>query len=176
MIEKIKKTIIKGLSKREVEIIAWLEFNKKYFFTIKDIEHFLKNKTQRYNIIKNLIYKKRILKLNKEKYYLVPIKAKLGKWIEEPFVVIDEIMNGKDYYIGGWGAANYWRLTDQIPFRFDVYTTRRQGKLNVLNTEITFHRSTKESMNKKAIVKKIQNHEFRILNKRESKGWMKSRE
>ena len=176
MIEKIKKTIIKGLSKREVEIIAWLEFNKKYFFTIKDIEHFLKNKTQRYNIIKNLIYKKRILKLNKEKYYLVPIKAKLGKWIEEPFVVIDEIMNGKDYYIGGWGAANYWRLTDQIPFRFDVYTTRRQGKLNVLNTEITFHRSTKESMNKKAIVKKIQKHEFSILNKRESKGWMKSRE
>ena len=68
--------VIKGLSKREVEIIANLEFNKRYFFTSGEIDKFSKNKTQRYNIIKNLIKKKRIIKLNKKKYYLVPIKAK----------------------------------------------------------------------------------------------------
>lgn len=170
------KNGIKSLSQKEVEIIAWLEFNKKYFFGTAEVAHFFKNKKQRYNVIQRLIQKKRVLKLNRERYYLVPIKATSGKWIEEPFIVIDEILNGKDYYIGGWGAANYWRLTDQIPFRFDVYTTRRQGKFKVLNTEITFHRTTMKSIIKKAMVAKIQNHDFRILNKRGSEKWMKSRE
>ena len=175
--KRSKKNVIelKGLSKKEVEIIAWLEFNKKYFFSIEEIKQFFKNKTQRYNIIKNLLKKKRILKLNKTKYYLVPIKAKSGSWAEDPFIVIDESMNGKDYYIGGWGAANYWMLTDQIPFRYDIFTTRRQGKMKVLNTEIIFHRTTKNNIKKKAIIQKIQNHEFRIINKKESKKWMKLR-
>ena len=68
--------VIKGLSKREIEIIANLEFDKKYFFTSEDIDKFSKNKVQRYNIIKNLLKKKRIVKLNKKKNYLIPIKAK----------------------------------------------------------------------------------------------------
>ena len=38
---------IKPLSQKEVEIIAWLEFNKKYFFSIEEIKQFFKNKTQR---------------------------------------------------------------------------------------------------------------------------------
>jgi len=172
----IEKTNITSLSKGEVEIIAWLEFNKKYFFTIKNIESFFRDKTQRYNVIKNLLKKKRILKLNREKYYLVPIKAKSGRWVEEPFIVIDEIMNGKDYFIGGWGAVNYWRLSDQIPFRYDVYTTRRQGKIKVLNTEVTFHRTTKDNITKNSIIKNIKNHDFRILDKRRSRKWIESKE
>ncbi|MEI6731920.1 MAG: hypothetical protein WCK90_04550, partial [archaeon] len=59
---------IKGLSRKETEIIAWLEFYQKYFFTIEDVKHFFSNKKQRYNIIQRLIRKKRIFKLNKEKY------------------------------------------------------------------------------------------------------------
>src|SRR3989344_6265650 len=92
---------IKSLSQKEVEIIAWLEFYQKYFFTIKDIEHFFRDKSQRYNTIKNLLKKKRIVKLNQEKYYLVPIKARTGGWVEDPFILTDEIFNGKDYFIGG---------------------------------------------------------------------------
>src|SRR3989344_9256079 len=107
---------IKGLSSRETTIIAWLESYQKYFFTIQDIQHFFKDQMQRYNTIKSLIKKKRIIKINREKYYLVPIKAKSGGWSENQFILADEIMNGKDYFIGGWSAANYWRLTDQIPF------------------------------------------------------------
>jgi len=178
MMKKIKnnKIEIKGLSKKEVEIIAWLEFNKKYFFSVQEIEHFFKDKTKRYKHNKRTCKEKRIFKLNRTKYYLVPIKAKSGAWAEEPFVVIDEVMNGENYYIGGWGAANYWRLTDQIPFRYDVYTTRRQGKFRVLNTEIIFHRSTKDNAIKKAATIKIQEHDFKIINKKESKKWMKLRD
>lgn len=167
---------ITALSQKEVEIISWLEFYQKYFFSIADVAHFFKDTKQRYNVIQKLIHKKRVLKLNKEKYYLIPIKAKSGRWVEDSFVVIDEIMNGKDYYIGGWGAANFWRITDQIPFRYDVYTTRRQGKYKILGVEISFHRTTKNNIKSKAIIKNIKMHEFKIINKNESKKWMKLRE
>ena len=165
---------MKGLSKKEIEIVSWLEFYEKYFFTTSDVEKFTEKKMQRYNIIKNLLKKKRIVKINRAKYYLVPIKAKSGVWSENPYIIADEACNGKDYFIGGWAAANYWGLTEQIPMRIDIYTTRRQGKIEVLNTRIEFHRTTKKRI-RKAIKRKIGNHEIRILNKEDAKEWLKLR-
>ena len=166
---------MKGLSKKEIEIISNLEFKNTYFFFSKDIEKFSKNKTQRYNIIKNLLKKKRIIKLNKTKYYLIPIKARSGSWTEHPFVIADEIFNKNDYFIGGWSAANYWKLTDQIPMQIDIYTTKRQGKIKLLNKRFVFHRTTKKRI-KTSIEKIIQKHTFKIQNKRDTKKWMKLRE
>ncbi len=175
MTVKKNKITLKSLSKREVKIIAELEFYKKYFFNIEDIKKFFKKKCQRYNIIKNLLKKKRIVKLNKEKYYLIPIKARLGGWSEDPFILADEIFNGKDYFVGGWAAANYYRITDQIPFSIEIYTTKRQGKQVILNTKFIFKRTTKKRV-EKAITKKIFKHNFKIMNLLEMKKWMKSRE
>ena len=166
---------IKALSQKEVEIIAWLEFYQKYFFIIKDIEQFFKNKSQRYNTIKNLLKKKRIVKLNKEKYYLIPIKARTGGWAEDPFILADEIFNGKNYFIGGWSAANYWSFSDQIPFSIEVFTTKRQGKKTILNTKFIFRRTTPEKIDK-AVIRKINKHTFLIMNKMQMKKWMKLRQ
>lgn len=169
------KKNIKGLSKREVEIIAWLEFYEKYFFTIEDIKQFFKNKSQQYNTIKALIKKKRIIKLNKTKYYLIPIKAKSGGWAEDPYIIADEMCNNKDYVIGGWAAANYWRLTEQIPAQFDIFTTKRQGKIKIFNARFVFHRTTKNKTEKgKKVIKG--KHPVIILNKKETRKWLKSRE
>lgn len=164
---------MKPLSKKEVEIISWLEFHKKYFFTSRDIDQFAKDKKQRYNIISKLLKKQRILKLNRHKYYLIPIKAKAGSWAEHPFIVVDEMMDSKDYFIGGWAAANYWDLTDQVPVQVDVYTTRRKGKLEMMNTRILFCHTTARRL-EGAVTKLLQEHEFRILPKEEAKKWMKS--
>jgi predicted transcriptional regulator of viral defense system len=166
---------IKGLSKRETEIIAWLESYEKYFFTIEDIKHFFKNKKQRYNTLQRLIHKKRIIKINKRKYYLIPIRARSGGWAEEPFIIADEIMDGKDYFIGGWSAANYWRISDQIPFWIEVFTTRRYGRKKIFNTGFIFRRTTPAKI-KKAVIRQVNKHQFRIMNKREMKKWMKSRQ
>ncbi|MFH1636966.1 MAG: hypothetical protein ABIB71_00910 [Candidatus Woesearchaeota archaeon] len=165
---------MQGLSKKEIEIVSWLEFYKKYFFTADDISRFAKNKTQRYNIIKGLKKKKRIIKLNRYKYYLVPIKAKSGSWSEHPFIIADEICNGKNYFIGGWTAANYWRLTDQIPYQIDIWTTQRQGKIKLFNVRIVFHRTTRRKANQ-SLIQKIGEHTFRIQNKVDSRKWIKSR-
>ncbi len=165
---------MQGISKKEIEIISSLEFDKKYFFTSKDIDKFAKNKTQRYNIIKNLIKKKRIVNLNRTKYYLVPIKARTGFWTEHPYVIADEVCDSRDYFIGGYAAANYWRLTDQIPMQTDIYTTKRQGKAKILTARLVFHRTTKNKI-RKAVTKKIGEHNFKVLSKEDSQKWIKSR-
>lgn len=165
---------MKGLSPKEIELISALEFDKKYFFTTEDVDKVARHKTQRYNIIKHLLKKKRIIKLNKTKYFLIPIKAKTGGWSEHPFVVIDEMMEGKDYVIGGWAAANYWRLTDQIPFQYDVYTTRRQGKIILFHARIVFHRATKKKTGR-AVIERVNEHLFRIVSKPEAEQWIQLR-
>lgn len=164
---------MKSLSKKEMELISDLEFDKKYFFTAPEVDRFAQHKTQRYNIIKHLLKKKRIIKLNKTKYFLIPIRAKTGGWSEHPFVVIDEMMEGKNYVIGGWAAANYWRLTDQIPFQYDVYTTRRQGKVLLFHARMVFHRTTKKKT-ERAVVERINEHPFRVISKREAEQWIQS--
>lgn len=165
---------IRGLSSRETAIIAWLESYEKYFFMVNDIKPFFKNRMQRYNTIKSLVKKKRVIKINKNKYYLIPIKARSGGWAEDPFILADEIMNNKSYFIGGWGAANYWHLTDQIPFRIEVFTTKRYGRKKIFNTEFIFKRTTPAKI-KRGVVRKVNKHPFKIMNKREMKKWMKSR-
>lgn len=172
---EIKLPEIKGLSKREVKIIAWLEFYQKYFFKKEEISSFFSNKNTLYRGIQKLLAKKRIIKLNKDKYYLVPIKAKSGAWTEEDYLVIDEICNSEEYYIGGWAAANYWKLTEQIPFWIDVFTTNKRGRKTILNKGIIFHQIRKVDKTK-YIIEKVKNHDFKILSKKESKKWLKSKQ
>lgn len=165
---------IAGLSSKEVSIISWLEFYQKYFFTSEDIKFSFDNKRALYRVIGKLLKKKRIIKLNQNKYYLIPIKARTGKWSEHEFIMVDEICNSGEYYIGGWTAANYWRLTDQIPAWTDVYTKNKQGKKIIGNTRIIFHRVRNVDKDK-YIIKKIKSHEFKILKKWETKKWLKLR-
>lgn len=163
-----------GLSKTEIAIVAKLEFEKKYFFTSADIDDFARDKTHRYNIIKNLLKKGRIEKLNRTKYYLIPIKAKTGKWAEWDFIIADEVMDGKDYFIGGWAAANYWRLTEQVAMKTEVYSTKRQGVKRFLTSTLIFRRTTHKRL-KKTVTKKVDGHPFIILTKEETKKWLSKR-
>lgn len=165
---------MQGISKKEIEIIADLEFQKRYYFTTEDIKDHFKNKKQMINTVYTLRKKQRIVKLNKSKYFLVPIKARHGKWTDNEMIIADEICNSKDYFVGGWAAANYWQLTEQIPMQVDIYTTRRQGKTNILSTRFVFHRTTKKNI-KKTVTEKIGEHNFRIMSRENSKKWMKSR-
>lgn len=165
---------MKGLSEKEISIIAELEYNEKYYFTRDDIKHHFKKDSQLRHTIHKLIKKERIVSLNRNKYYLVPVKAKTGKWGEDPFILADETCNSKDYFIAGWSAANYWRLTDQVPMKTEVYTTKRQGTKKILNTTFIFRRTTQKRISK-AVTKERNNHSFRIQNLKDTKRWMRSR-
>jgi len=165
---------IKPLSEKEVRIISELEFNKKYYFTKEDIMHHFDSQSKLNYTIHRLIKKKRIVKLNRNKYYLVPIIAKTGQWTDESFIIADEMFNSNNYYVGGWAAANYWRLTDQVPMKIEVYTNKRNGAVEILSTTFIFRKTTQKRLDN-VVTKKIKNHTFRILNKRDAQEWIKSR-
>jgi len=164
-----------GISKNELKLVSDMEFRKKYYFCLKDIAFHFVNQKQMRNTIYTLRKKGRIIRLSKNKYFLVPIKARHGKWTDYPLIIVDEMFNGQDYFVGGWYAAHYWRLTDQIPMQVDVFTTKRQGKINLLNSRFVFHRTTAQRIKTKSIVREIGKHHFKILSKREATKWMKSR-
>ncbi|MCF7871450.1 hypothetical protein K9L97_00265 [Candidatus Woesearchaeota archaeon] len=159
------------LSERAVRVISDLEFQEKYYFTKDDIRNHFDNEKQLYDFIYNQRKNFRIIKLNKDKYFLVPIKARHNVWTDNPLIVADEIMNGEDYYIGGWYAAKYWKLTDQVPMQVDIYSPNKYGKTKIMNKRYVFHRIRAEAL-KKGVKKKIDGHSFIILKKVESEKWM----
>ena len=163
---------MENLSKNEIKIISDLEFRQKYFFTRDDIRKHFDTDTKVTKTIYHLRRKGRIEKLNSFKYYLIPIKARTGRWTENPYIIADEIFNGKDYFIGGWAAAHYWGLTDQVPMQFDIWTTRRQGKTKILGVRFNFHRTTTRRI-KKAVIKHVGNHPFRIQDFESTRKWFK---
>ena len=159
---------IKGLSNKEIRIVSYLELEEKRFFSKKDIREFFTSNNELNVYIHKLKEKGRIERINKDKYYLIPIKAYKG-WAEHPFIVADEMFNGKDYYIGGKAAANYWGLIDQLPTVIDVFSTKKQGTKKILGSVFKFRRVRKLV---KTIKRKIKDHDFLIATKRESKKWI----
>ena len=165
---------MEGLSKKEIKMVADLEFHNKYYFTREDISKHFDSKMQMKDTLYTLRKKGRIISLNRNKYFLVPVKAPNSKWTDHPLIVVDEMFNSQDYIVGGWYAAWYWKLTNQVPMQMDVYTTKRQGEKKLLNKRYVFHRTTKSKI-AKAIVRKIGDHTFRVLSLEETKKWFMQR-
>jgi predicted transcriptional regulator of viral defense system len=159
-----------SLSQKELAFISKLELKEKYFFTRDDIRDNFASSNEMNVYLYRLKKKNRIIKLNKAKYFLVPIKAVGQKWSEYPFILIDEIMNGKDYCIAGKAAAHYWKLIDQIPFEFLVFTPKKYGVMKIFNIRINFKRKRKKNF-PKTVKRKIQSHKFIIATKKESLQW-----
>jgi predicted transcriptional regulator of viral defense system len=147
---------------------------EKFFFERDELKGFFKNENERNVYIHRLKKKGRIIKINKTKYYLIPVKAFEGHWSEHPFIVIDEIFNGKGYFISGMAAAHYWGLIEQIPTQIEVICTNRQGSRRIFNFTIIFKRARK--LDPKSFVRgEIKNHGFSVISKKESGRWLKSR-
>ncbi len=166
---------MKPHSKKEIEVMSELEFRNKYYFTKEDISSHFKDIQRIRDFIHGMKVKGRIVRINRNKYFLIPIKAKSGKWTDHPEIIVDEMMNGENYFIGGWFAANNWKITDQIPMQVDVYTTRRQGKVRILINRFVFHRTTKKRIQRDSIIQRKFDRDYRIIKKEIAKKWMKSR-
>ena len=161
----------KGLSEKEIAFISKLELKKKYFFIREDIQNNFTSTNEMNVYLHRLKKKGRIIKLNKSKYFLIPIQAVGSKWSEHPFIIIDEIMNGKDYCIVGKAAANYWRLIDQIPFEYEIYNTKKHGKIEIFHARFNFKKRRKKNI-PLGVVKNIKGHDFIIASKKESRRWI----
>ncbi len=165
---------MQGLSGKELAAVSFLELNERFFFTRKDVQRFFGNYNELTVYLHRLRKKGRILKLNRSKYYLIPVKAFKGHWSEHPFILVDEILNGKDYFIAGYAAAHYWKLIDQIPARTEVYCTRAPAVKEFFHHTMVFKR-----LRKRGITgferREMKGHGFNIAAKERVMEWLESR-
>jgi predicted transcriptional regulator of viral defense system len=157
-----------SLSEKELKFISKLELKEKYFFTRDDIRGNFNNDNEMNVYLHRLKKKERIIKLNKSKYFLIPVKAVGSKWSEHPFILIDEIMDGKDYCIVGKAAANYWGWIDQVPIEYEVYNKKKHKTVRIFHARLRF-RKRRNIPN--GVIRKIHGHPFIIAAKKEAKQW-----
>ena len=160
---------MRGISGKEIEAISFLELEGRRFFSKANIRRFFRTRAEMAVYVHRLVVKGRIVRIARDRYYLVPIQAYRGRWSEHPYVVIDEMFGGKGYVIGGKSAASYWGLIDQIPSVTDVFTKTRQGKRDVFGMTIRFRRVRNLPRSKSG---KIKGHRFMISTKVVSRKWM----
>lgn len=161
----------KSLSEKELKFISKLELKGKYFFTREEIKDNFKSNNEMGVYLHRLKKKKRIIKLNKTKYFLIPIKAVDNKWSEHPFILIDEIMNSRDYCIIGKGAAYYWKLIEQIPREYEVYNTKKHKIVTIFNIRINFKKRRKKNFPQNT-ERSIYGHKFIIATRKEAEKWI----
>src|SRR3990167_839495 len=109
------KNSYKSLSKDEVYLISRAEFEKKKLITTQFAQKLFPDKNKASRVLVFLTQKGRLIRIEKGKYILVPIKAPNQQWMPSEFVVADLWMGDAPYYIGYYTMYNYWGFTEQIP-------------------------------------------------------------
>ena len=72
----------RSLSEKELKFISRLELKQKYFFTRDDIRTNFTSDNEMNVYLHRLKSKGRIIKLNRSKYFLIPVKAVGNRWSE----------------------------------------------------------------------------------------------
>ena len=121
-----------SISRRESEIITKIKEHELVVFTPKDVRRFLGiSERNSYQILQRMKQKNIIVNLEQGKYML-----------EEQWNSLDiyDIASSliTPSYIGFWSALHIHHLTDQVPQKIFVVTTKRKRSLQVQQQKINF--------------------------------------
>ena len=105
---------IMALSDKEIELLARLEYEGREIYTRNEITSFCKNERMANYLIKKLLEKRRLKKVIKNIYILIPMKAPYGKWTVNEYLVAKALARKADYYIGYASVFNSYGFTDQV--------------------------------------------------------------
>ncbi|MBS1268574.1 MAG: hypothetical protein MAG458_01305 [Nitrosopumilus sp.] len=112
----------------EAKLLLTLAEKRISVFTAKDAKEILQmTDAAAAHILMNLVRKRRLQRIEKGKYLLIPDEAGVDRyWAEEPWVVVPHLVD--EYYVGFWTAMNYWDMTEQIPYTVYVATRKQKKK------------------------------------------------
>jgi predicted transcriptional regulator of viral defense system len=126
-----------SLGPHETRLLLTMEERGIKVFTIRDAEEILPKTASVKHVLMNLVRKKRIQRIKKGTYLMVPARAGYeAYWTEDTLAVIPHIIDV--YYIGFWTAMNYWDMTEQIPITVFVATTKRKRAMEFGNQKLKF--------------------------------------
>jgi len=120
-----------NLSKDEIYLISRAEFEKQKIVTTPFVQKLFPNKNKASKTVASLTRKGRIIRLEKGKYIIVPIKAPNQQWTPNEFVVAALWMGDTSYYIGYFTMYNYWGFTEQIPQTVFVLNLKKNAQKTI---------------------------------------------
>ncbi len=117
-----------SLGPNEAKLLLTLAEKDTSVFTAEDAKEILQTTdSSAKHILMNLVRKRRLQRIERGKYLLIPEEAGVERfWAEEPWVIVPYLVD--EYYVGFWTAMNYWDMTEQIPYTVFVATTKQKKK------------------------------------------------
>jgi len=121
-----------SISQRESEIISKIKENELVIFTPKDIRRFLGiSQRNTYQLLQRMKQKNIIINVEQGKYMLQE------QWNSLDIYDIASLLI-TPAYIGFWSALHIHHLTDQVPQKIFVVTTKRKRSQRLQQQKITF--------------------------------------
>ena len=95
-------------------------------FSFEDAKGILQvNNSATRHVLVNLTKKRRLQRIERGKYLLIPeIAGQELYWSESPWVIVSHLVD--IYYVAFWTAMEYWSMTEQITDTVFVATTKRK--------------------------------------------------
>jgi predicted transcriptional regulator of viral defense system len=125
------KSNYRNLSKDELYLISRAEYEKQKLITTQFAQKLFPDKNKASRVLVFLTQKGRLIRIEKGKYILVPIKAPNQQWMPNEFIVAALWMGDTSYYIGYFTMYNYWGFTEQIPRTIFVLNTEKSSKKDI---------------------------------------------
>jgi len=123
-----------NIRKEELYLISRAEYEKRKLITTEFARKLFPQPMLAAAILNSLSGKGRLIKLQRGKYFLVPIKAPNQQWTPNEFVVASLWMGDVPYYVGYFTMYHYWGFTDQIPQIVHILNTKHNAKAGIGNT------------------------------------------
>ncbi len=127
-----------GVSPRETELIAAIGASGLRVFTIADAARLTGlSRSILYITAHRLTQKKKLLRIEKSKYILIPPQAwKSGEYTEEGTILASQLV--RPYALAYWTALSFHGWTEQISRTLFVQTTKQKLPVLVQGTTIRF--------------------------------------
>jgi predicted transcriptional regulator of viral defense system len=129
-----------GLGPNEIELIATIGVTGKRIVTVEDIAEMLKTSRDYASAIaRQLERKKKLLRLEKGRYLLIPLEAwSSGKYMEEGRLIANELITPS--YLSYWTALSFYGWTEQVSQTIFVATPKQKRSLTIGGTTFKFVR------------------------------------
>lgn len=101
-------------SAKEIELLSRLEYEGKDIYTRSDIISFCANNQKGNYLIRKLLKKGRLKSIIKNIYLFVPMKAPMGIWSGNEYLIAKALVKKARYYIGYSTAFNSYGFTEQV--------------------------------------------------------------
>lgn len=127
-----------GISTKEEQLIATLGEQGKRIFTVEEAAEILSlSRGFTSKIIHQLTKKKKLQRIEKGKYLVIPPAAwKSGRFTEENLIIASQLI--QPYYVSYWTALHFYGWTEQPSRTVFIATTKAKRTVTVQGTSFKF--------------------------------------